>query len=160
MAVANLIDGRAIAEQVHAETIVRIEKLKGRGVQPGLVFVRVGEDSASKVYVGMKERFSLKLGIRSQTHVLPETATESELLKLLGQLNADAAVHGILVQAPLPPQINSAHVYSTVDPSKDVDGFHPVNTGKLMRGDPSGRVPCTPSGVQQSLIRSGVNTAG
>jgi len=160
MAVANLIDGRAIAEQVHAETIVRIEKLKARGVQPGLVFVRVGEDPASKVYVGMKERFSLKLGIRSQTHVLPERATEPELLELLGQLNADARIHGILVQAPLPSHINSACVYSTVNPGKDVDGFHPVNVGKLMLGDPSGFVPCTPAGVQQLLIRSGVNTAG
>jgi methylenetetrahydrofolate dehydrogenase (NADP+)/methenyltetrahydrofolate cyclohydrolase len=160
MAVANLIDGRAIAEQVHAETIIRIEKLKARGVQPGLVFVRVGEDPASKVYVGMKERFSLKLGIRSQTHVLPETATEAELLDLLGQLKKDESVHGILVQAPLPSHINSARIYSTIDPGKDVDGFHPVNVGKLILGDPSGFVPCTPAGVQQLLIRSGVNTTG
>ena len=160
MALANLIDGRAIAEQVHAETTVRIEKLKARGVKPGLAFVRVGEDPASKVYVGMKERFSLKLGIQSQTHVLAEDASEAELLNLLARLNADSTIHGILVQAPLPSQINSARVYSTVDPRKDVDGFHPVNVGKLMLGDTTGFVPCTPAGVQQLLIRSQIETAG
>jgi methylenetetrahydrofolate dehydrogenase (NADP+)/methenyltetrahydrofolate cyclohydrolase len=160
MALANLIDGRAIAEQIHAETTGRIAALKARGLQPGLVFVRVGEDPASRVYVGMKEKTSQRLGLHSQTHVLPEKTTEAELLALLRKLNADPRVHGILVQAPLPSHICAATVYATVAPEKDVDGFHPVNVGKLMLGDASGFAPCTPAGVQQLLIRSGVNTDG
>jgi methylenetetrahydrofolate dehydrogenase (NADP+) / methenyltetrahydrofolate cyclohydrolase len=160
MAFANLIDGRAIAEQIHAETIARIAALKSRGIQPGLMFVRVGDDPASKVYVGMKERASGRLGIFSETKVLSQNASEAELLALLDKLNSDSRIHGILVQAPLPPQINAARVYSTVRPQKDVDGFHPVNVGKLLLGDPSGFAPCTPAGVMQLLSRSGVNTEG
>jgi len=156
----NLIDGRAIAEQIHAETVRRIVALKSRGIQPGLAFVRVGEDPASRVYVGMKEKTCNRLGFYSETHVLPEATTEAELLSLLNRLNSDGRLHGILVQAPLPSHINSATVYSTVNPGKDVDGFHPVNVGKLMLGDPHGFAPCTPAGVQQLLIRSGVETSG
>ncbi len=107
-------------------------------MQPGLAFVRVGEDPASRVYVGMKEKACAQLGIFSETHVLPEATTEAELLALLARLNADARIHGILVQAPLPRQIREAVVYATVSPQKDVDGFHPVNVGKLMLGDTSG----------------------
>lgn len=160
MAASNLIDGRAIAEQIHSETTQRIAALKARGLQPGLTFVRVGDDPASKVYVGMKEKTCARLGIRSHTQVLPGTTTEAELLKLIEKLNADLAVHGILVQAPLPSHISSARVFSSVHPEKDVDGFHPANVGKLMLGDPSGFVPCTPGGIQQLLIRSGVPTDG
>jgi methylenetetrahydrofolate dehydrogenase (NADP+) / methenyltetrahydrofolate cyclohydrolase len=160
MAFSNLIDGRAIAEEIHAETAQRIAQLQSRGVQPGLMFVRVGEDPASKVYVGMKERTSKRLGIFSQTKALPESTSESDLIGLLDKLNKDSWIHGILVQAPLPSHINAARVYSTVAPEKDVDGFHPVNVGKLMLGDPSGFAPCTPAGVQQLLSRSGVNTEG
>lgn len=156
----NLIDGRAIAEQIHSETQARVASLKGRGIQPGLVFVRVGEDPASKVYVGMKERTSQRLGIHSQTIVLPEATTEAELLALIHKLNADASVHGILVQAPLPSHISEQTVFSTVSPDKDVDGFHPVNVGKLMLGDQSGFRPCTPAGVHELLIRSEVKLAG
>lgn len=156
----NLIDGRAIAEQLHTDTAARIAALKSRGVQPGLAFVRVGEDPASRVYVGMKEKTCQRLGFYSETHVLPQTTTQAELLALLGRLNADSRLHGVLVQAPLPSHINSATVYSTVSPAKDVDGFHPVNVGKLMLGDPAGFAPCTPAGVQQLLIRSDVNTDG
>jgi methylenetetrahydrofolate dehydrogenase (NADP+)/methenyltetrahydrofolate cyclohydrolase len=160
MAVSNLIDGRAIAEQIHAETTGRIAKLSARGLQPGLAFVRVGEDPASKVYVGMKERMSARLGILSEVHVLPEGTSETELLTLLGKLNADARIHGILVQAPVPSQIGAARVYATVSPQKDVDGFHPLNFGKLLLGDKTGFVPCTPAGIQELLIRSAVNTEG
>ncbi len=160
MVFPNLIDGRAIAEQIHADTARRIAALKARGIQPGLVFVRVGEDPASRVYVGMKEKTSQRLGIHSRTHVLPEETAEAELLGLLHQLNADPGVHGILVQAPLPAHIRTATIYSAVAPEKDVDGFHPVNLGKLLLGDASGFVPCTPAGIQQLLIRSGVNTEG
>jgi len=160
MVFPNLIDGRAIAEQIHADTARRIAALKARGIQPGLVFVRVGEDPASRVYVGMKEKTSQRLGIHSRTHVLPEKTPEAELLGLLRQLNADPSVHGILVQAPLPAHIRAATIYSAVAPEKDVDGFHPVNVGKLLLGDPSGFAPCTPAGIQQLLIRSGIDTEG
>ena len=160
MAAANLIDGRAIASQILIETAARVAALKSRGKQPGLAFVRVGEDAASRVYVGMKEKACAQLGILSHTHVLPENTSESELLALLAKLNADATVHGILVQAPLPKQIREAVVYATVLPQKDVDGFHPVNVGKLMLGDTSGFRPCTPAGVLELLVRSKVNIAG
>lgn len=160
MALPNLIDGRAIAELVHAETARRVEALKLRGVVPGLAFVRVGEDPASKVYVGMKEKTSVRLGISSTTHVLPETTSETELLALIDRLNRSAECHGILVQAPLPAHIQSARVFASVIPTKDVDGFHPVNAGKLMLADPTGFVPCTPGGVLELLIRSKVNTQG
>lgn len=160
MAFDNLIDGRAISAQILGELGQRIAALKARDVQPGLAFVRVGEDPASKVYVGRKEKTCAQLGIFSETHVLPGTATESELLELLARLNADVRLHGILVQAPLPRQIREAVVYSTVLPQKDVDGFHPVNVGKLMLGDPTGFHPCTPAGIRELLVRSGVKTAG
>ncbi len=156
----NLIDGRAIAEQIHAETAQRIASLKSRGIQPGLAFVRVGEDPASKVYVGMKEKTCRRLDFHSETHVLPATTAQAEVLDLLATLNANPGIHGILVQAPLPDQLCAATVYATVLPQKDVDGFHPVNVGKLMLGDSSGFIPCTPSGIQQLLIRSGVETVG
>jgi methylenetetrahydrofolate dehydrogenase (NADP+) / methenyltetrahydrofolate cyclohydrolase len=156
----NLIDGRAIAEQIHAETAQRIAALKARGVQAGLAFVRVGEDPASRVYVGMKEKTSERLGIKSTTTVLPEATTQVELLALIAKLNADASIHGILVQAPLPGHIDQAVIFAAVSPAKDVDGFHPVNVGKLMLGDPTGFVPCTPAGVHELLIRSGVKIAG
>ena len=156
----NLIDGRAIAREVHAETESRVATLKSAGVEPSLVFVRVGEDSASKVYVGMKERTAARLGIRSETTVLPEDTPEAELLKLLVKLNADSSVHGVLVQAPLPRHIDETKVFSTVSPSKDVDGFHPVNVGRLMLGESGGFVPCTPGGVHELLIRSGTPIDG
>lgn len=156
----NLIDGRAFAEQIHLETARRVANLRSRGMQPGLAFVRVGDDPASQVYVGMKEKVSARLGLRSVTRVLPENASETELLKLVGELNADRGVHGILVQSPIPSQIDSMRVYSAVAPHKDVDGFHPVNVGKLMLGDRSGFVPCTPAGIHELLIRSGVAMEG
>jgi len=156
----NLIDGRAIAEEVHGETAARVEALKARGITPGLRFVRVGEDPASRVYVGMKEKTSRRLGIASETTVLAEDASEAELLELIAELNADAATHGILVQAPLPSHIDEARVFAAVSPEKDVDGFHPVNVGKLMLGDETGFVPCTPAGVHQLLLRSNVELSG
>ena len=160
MSANNLIDGRAIARQLQDELAQRISALKARGAQPGLAFVRVGEDPASKVYVGRKEKACLDLGIYSETHVLAETAAQSELLELLTRLNSNSRLHGILVQAPLPKQIDSAVVYSTVRPDKDVDGFHPMNVGKLMLGDGTGFRPCTPAGIQELLVRSGVNLSG
>ena len=157
---ADLIDGRAIARQVQDELAGRIAALKSRGIQPGLAFVRVGEDPASKVYVGRKEKACADLGIFSKTHVLEEKASEAELLKLIEQLNADAKIHGILIQAPIPKQIRSENVFSAVSPDKDVDGFHPVNMGKLLLGDHTGFVACTPAGIMELLARSGVKISG
>jgi methylenetetrahydrofolate dehydrogenase (NADP+) / methenyltetrahydrofolate cyclohydrolase len=160
MPLDNLIDGRAIAEQIHQETAARVEALKRRGIQPGLAFVRVGEDPASKVYVGMKEKTSARLGIASRTRVFAADATQAELLAFIQELNADKSIHGILVQTPVPRQIDSTAVSEAVLPSKDVDGFHPANVGKLMLGATDGFVSCTPAGVHELLIRSGVRIAG
>lgn len=157
----NLIDGRAIAAQLNGETRARVAGFVARtSVQPHLVFIRVGEDPASRVYVGMKEKTSVELGLRSTTRVLPEATSQGELLALIAVLNADRSVHGILVQAPLPRQIDAPTIFAAVDPAKDVDGFHPVNVGKLMLGDTDGFVPCTPGGVHELLIRSGVAIPG
>ena len=156
----NVIDGRAIAAQIQRELAQRIAELKKAGVQPGLAFVRVGENPASKVYVDRKEKACAELGIFSETRVLPEQTSEAELLALLKKLNADARLHGILVQTPLPKHIRESVVSPAVLPQKDVDGFHPVNVGKLLLGDPSGFQPCTPAGIQELLIRSNVKIEG
>jgi methylenetetrahydrofolate dehydrogenase (NADP+)/methenyltetrahydrofolate cyclohydrolase len=160
MAQDNLIDGRAIAAQILGELSARVGELKKRGVTPGLAFVRVGEDAASKVYVGRKEKACAELGIFSETHVLPEKISQTELLALIAKLNSDSRFHGILVQAPLPDQMRETDIYSAVFPQKDVDGFHPVNVGKLMLGDTSGFQPCTPNGIWWLLANSGVETVG
>lgn len=157
---ASIIDGRAIAAELLQETASRVAVLKARGVTPGLVFLRVGEDPASKVYVGMKEQACSRLGITSSTIVLPGKTPENELLQKIESLNQDPSVHGILVQAPLPHPISAERVYSTVSPSKDVDGFHPLNVGRLMLGDDSGFLPCTPAGVHELLLRSNVHLPG
>jgi methylenetetrahydrofolate dehydrogenase (NADP+)/methenyltetrahydrofolate cyclohydrolase len=160
MAADNLIDGRAIAAQIQRELAARVGQLKKRGVTPGLAFVRVGEDAASKVYVGRKEKACAELGIFPETHVLPEKTSEAELLALISKLNSDKRLHGILVQAPLPEQIRESVIYSSVPSAKDVDGFNPVNVGKLMLGDASGFRPCTPAGIVELLARSNVKTDG
>ena len=160
MQASNVVDGRAIAAQIQRELTARVADLKRRGVVPGLAFVRVGEDPASKVYVGRKEKACAELGIVSETHVLPEKTSEAELLALIGKLNSTPHLHGILVQAPLPRPIRESVVFATVLPSKDVDGFHPVNVGKLMLGDDTGFKPCTPAGVVELLVRSGVQIEG
>jgi methylenetetrahydrofolate dehydrogenase (NADP+) / methenyltetrahydrofolate cyclohydrolase len=154
------MDGRAIAEEIHQETARRVAQLKTRGLQPCLVFIRAGEDPASRVYVGMKEKACARLGIKSQTHVLSESVSQGELLALLARVNADATVHGVLVQAPLPRHISETRIYSEVSPDKDVDGFHPVNVGKALLGDTTGFRSCTPAGIQELLVRSGVAIEG
>jgi methylenetetrahydrofolate dehydrogenase (NADP+)/methenyltetrahydrofolate cyclohydrolase len=154
------MDGRAIAGEIHQETAGRVALVKARGLQPRLVFVRAGEDPASRVYVGMKEKACAQLGIQSQTHVLPAATSENDLLGLLARLNSDVSVHGILVQAPLPRHISETVIYGAVAPHKDVDGFHPVNVGKLLLGDTTGFRPCTPAGIQELLVRSGVVIEG
>lgn len=157
---ADLIDGKSIAQQIHSETKTRVEALHERGIQPTITFVRVGEDPASQAYVGMKDRKAQELGLTSSTIVLPETTTQDELLRQITQLNESPSVHGILVQAPLPSHICETIIFSHVDPMKDVDGFHPLNVGKLLLGDTSGFRPCTPAGVHELLIRSNVETQG
>jgi len=156
----NVIDGRAIASQILRELAQRVAELKQRGVTPGLAFVRVGEDPASKVYVGRKEKACAELGIFSEMHVLPEQTSEQDLLALISKLNSNPHLHGILVQAPLPKHIRESKIFSTVSPEKDVDGFHPVNAGKLMLGDATGFRPCTPAGIVELLARSNVKTDG
>jgi methylenetetrahydrofolate dehydrogenase (NADP+)/methenyltetrahydrofolate cyclohydrolase len=160
MGPANLIDGRAIARQIQEELRQRVAALAQKAIQPGLAFVRVGEDPASRVYVGRKEKSCGELGIYSETHVLPDSTPEASLLSLLARLNSNPRLHGILVQAPLPAQIRQAVVYGSVLPEKDVDGFNPVNVGKLMLSDPSGFLPCTPAGIRELLLRSGVKISG
>lgn len=156
----NLIDGRRIAATIHEETSARVSLLKTKGITPGLIFIRVGEDPASRVYVGMKERKSKELGIDSKTLVLDEQTTQDQLLEIIAKHNTDPLVHGILVQAPLPKHIDETIIYSAVSPSKDVDGFHPVNVGKLMLNQPGGFMPCTPAGVHELLIRSKILMEG
>ena len=160
MAGASLIDGRAIAAQLQTELLARVAALAARDIRPGLAFVRVGEDPASRVYVGRKEKMAAQIGITSATHVLPEATSERDLLELLAELNNNPSVHGILVQAPLPKHIRQEIVFASVRPQKDVDGFHPVNVGKLMLGDTTGFQPCTPAGIRELLIRSRVPTDG
>ena len=155
-----LIDGKQIAQQVHAETRAAVEALQAHGITPGLAVVLVGDDPASRSYVRSKDKMSKELGIYSVKHELAATTTQEELIALIGQLNADPAIHGILVQSPPPRHIDEAAVIAAIDPRKDVDGFHPVNVAKLVLDDPSGFVPCTPLGCQRLLLASGIDPAG
>lgn len=134
--------------------------LRETGVRPGLAVVLVGSDPASEVYVRMKGKAADKAGFYSRQITLPETTPQEELLGIVDGLNADPRVHGILVQLPLPPQIENAAVLRHIDPAKDVDGFHPVNAGRLATGDPTVLAPCTPAGIIEMLLRSGYDTKG
>jgi methylenetetrahydrofolate dehydrogenase (NADP+) / methenyltetrahydrofolate cyclohydrolase len=154
---ARLIDGRAIAEEIHAETSAEIARLK---IKPGLAVILIGDDPASAAYVASKDRMCARLGIHSVRVNLPASTTQAELLAKIAGLNVDRTVHGILVQSPLPAHIDENAVFAAIDPGKDVDGFHPLNVGKLALGDDTGFVPCTPAGIHQLLIRSGVPLAG
>ena len=157
---ARLIDGTAIAKGIRGEVTEQVRALQARGVVPGLAVVLVGEDPASEVYVRMKGKACLDAGMHSETIVLPAETTEEELLAVIDRLNADPAIHGILCQLPVPKQIHAEKVLFRIDPRKDVDGFHPLNVGKVVLGDPSGFRPATPYGVQQMLIRSGIEIKG
>jgi methylenetetrahydrofolate dehydrogenase (NADP+)/methenyltetrahydrofolate cyclohydrolase len=157
---AQIISGTEIAKQIREELKQEIAELKDKyNVIPGLATVLVGEDPASQSYVSGKEKTSLALGIYSERHDLPAETTQEELLALIDKLNKDPKIHGILVQLPLPKHLNETEVLYAVDPKKDVDGFHPVNVGKLMIGEPD-YLPCTPHGIQQLLIRAGVKLDG
>jgi methylenetetrahydrofolate dehydrogenase (NADP+)/methenyltetrahydrofolate cyclohydrolase len=157
---AKLIDGVAISKAMRSELAAEISALKARGITPGLAVVLVGENPASQVYVRMKGKACEEAGMHSETIVLPATTSEAELLAVVDRLNADPKIHGFLVQKPLPKQINEDRVLLRIDPAKDVDGFHPLNVGKVFVGDLSGFRPATPYGVQQLLVRTGVETKG
>ncbi|HEY7897397.1 MAG TPA: bifunctional methylenetetrahydrofolate dehydrogenase/methenyltetrahydrofolate cyclohydrolase FolD [Gemmatimonadaceae bacterium] len=157
---AELIDGKAIAARIRAEVGEEVATLKASGVVPKLAVVLVGDDPASAVYVAGKGRACVEVGMAESTIRLPATTSQHELMELLDSLNADSNVHGILVQSPFPSQIDGSAVIRRIDPSKDVDGFHPVNVGKLMAGERDGFVPCTPAGIQELLRASNVATHG
>jgi methylenetetrahydrofolate dehydrogenase (NADP+)/methenyltetrahydrofolate cyclohydrolase len=157
---ADLIDGKAIAASIRAEVATEVAQLSARGVVPGLTVVLVGDDMASATYVGAKEKASREAGMHGETIRLPVFTSQTELLTLVERLNGDPAVHGILVQMPLPAHIDPDTVIRHIRPDKDVDGFHPVNVGKLLIGHTDGFVSCTPAGVIELLVRSGVETRG
>ena len=155
-----LIDGKAISSKVLGECRTEIDSLKAAGITPGLAVVIVGDDPASQAYVGSKVRTCRDLGMHSQHIALPAATSQDELLAVIHSLNADPAIHGILVQSPPPPHINEAEIVRTIRPDKDVDGFHPENVAKLTMESPDAFVPCTPLGCQRLLLEYQIPTAG
>jgi methylenetetrahydrofolate dehydrogenase (NADP+)/methenyltetrahydrofolate cyclohydrolase len=155
-----LIDGKIIAQKIHAESREAVELLKKSGVTPGLAVVLVGDDPASRAYVRSKDKMCHELGLYSEKYELPAATSQTDLIALVEKLNANPAIHGILVQSPPPPHIDEGAVIAAIDPRKDVDGFHAANVAKLVLGDPTALVPCTPLGCQRLLIESGVQIAG
>lgn len=156
----NLIDGKAIAQKINEESRAAVAELKAKGITPGLAVVLVGADPASQAYVRSKDKMCRELGMHSVKHELPAETTQEQLIKIVQELNADPAIHGILVQSPPPKHIDESAVVATIDPRKDVDGFHGVNVAKVVMGDPTALVPCTPLGCQRLLIESGIETKG
>lgn len=157
---ARVIDGTAVAKALRAEMAEQVRELTARGRRPGLAAVLVGDDPASQSYVRSKGRACEEAGILSRTLLLPATTPESELLALIDRLNADPEIHGILVQLPLPKQVSTERVLLRVSPEKDVDGFHPINVGRLVLGAPNAFRPATPWGIIQLLIREKIETKG
>jgi methylenetetrahydrofolate dehydrogenase (NADP+)/methenyltetrahydrofolate cyclohydrolase len=157
--VALILDGKVVAAKVQGVVAEGVSALRAAGARPTLAVVLVGEDPASKVYVGGKRRACQAVGIEARDHLFPRGLAERDLLALIRELNADRAVHGILVQLPLPPGVDEDRVIAAVDPAKDVDGFHPENLGRLLAGTP-GVVPCTPAGVIEILDHYGVDLKG
>jgi methylenetetrahydrofolate dehydrogenase (NADP+) / methenyltetrahydrofolate cyclohydrolase len=155
-----ILDGKSVAAAVLDECRVETAALLGQGIQPGLAVVLVGSDPASQVYVGSKARTCADLGFHSVKVELAAETTQEELLQVVRNLNADPSIHGILVQFPLSKHLNEEAVIRTLDPAKDVDGFHPENVAKLVLEDPTGFVPCTPAGCMKLLEVSGIDTAG
>lgn len=156
---ADIISGKEISDEIKEELKGRIALLNEKGVTPGLAVVLVGEDPASQVYVRMKGKSCDELGLYSETRRYPEDLPEDELLGVIDELNADPRIHGILVQLPLPKHIDENKILLRIMPEKDVDGFHPVNVGKMLIGEP-GFLPCTPHGIQELLVRSGNDPEG
>jgi len=157
---AELIDGRAIARKIREDVAERVKKLVARGITPGLAVILVGDDPASEVYVNSKGKATEEAGMYSLTIRLEADTSQSELLAQVEALNDDPRIHGILVQMPLPKQIDPDFIIRAVDPLKDVDGFHPMNVGKMLVGERDGFIPCTPAGIQILLRESGVKTPG
>jgi methylenetetrahydrofolate dehydrogenase (NADP+)/methenyltetrahydrofolate cyclohydrolase len=157
---AKLIDGRAIAEKVYVDLRREIAELKEKGVTPGLAVILVGDNPASRAYVRSKDKMCRELGLHSVKLELPASTTQAELLARVEEFNRDPSIHGILVQSPPPEHINETAIVRALDPSKDVDGFHPENVAKLVLDDPSGFVPCTPLGVQRLLLESNIDING
>ncbi len=156
---ARIIDGKAIAQGLRAELKVRVDAMRANGITPGLAVIIVGEDPASKVYVGNKVKACAEIGLHSRHVALPANTSEVTLLEKIAELNADPAIHGLLVQLPLPPHIDSHKVLEAISPSKDVDGFHPMNVGALVTGATL-FPPCTPSGTMKLLEKMGVEIDG
>ncbi|MGE0014868.1 MAG: bifunctional 5,10-methylenetetrahydrofolate dehydrogenase/5,10-methenyltetrahydrofolate cyclohydrolase [Candidatus Methanomethylophilaceae archaeon] len=156
---ADLILGKEISQQIYGELDARIDRLKKNGITPGLAVVLVGDDPASQTYVRMKGKMCQELGMHSDTIIMPDTTTQEELLARVHELNENPDIHGFLIQLPLPRHIDEQAVIDAIDPSKDVDCFHPFNVGRMLIGEPE-FLPATPAGVQQLLIRSGVKTEG
>jgi methylenetetrahydrofolate dehydrogenase (NADP+)/methenyltetrahydrofolate cyclohydrolase len=157
---ARILDGNVVGKAIRDEVAAEVARMKGTGRRPGLAAVLVGEDPASAVYVRSKGKACEEAGMHSVTVRLPAETPEAQLLDTVDRLNVDPEIHGILVQLPLPKHINSEKVLRRLDPAKDVDGFHPMNVGKLVTGDKTAFRPATPYGVQQMLIRSGIETKG
>ncbi|HEY3112590.1 MAG TPA: bifunctional methylenetetrahydrofolate dehydrogenase/methenyltetrahydrofolate cyclohydrolase FolD [Gemmatimonadaceae bacterium] len=157
---AELIDGRAIAKKVRADVAERAKRLSQGGLRPGLAVVMVGDNPASAIYTAAKSRAAEEAGFYSLNLRLPADTSEADLLSRVDALNSDPQIHGILVQMPLPKQIDPDTVLRRIDPKKDVDGFHPVNVGKMLIGERDGFIPCTPAGIQVLLKESGVKTPG
>jgi methylenetetrahydrofolate dehydrogenase (NADP+)/methenyltetrahydrofolate cyclohydrolase len=157
---ARILDGTAIAAEIRAEVAEQVKALAAGGIMPGLAVVIVGDDPASQIYVKSKGQACHDAGMLSETVRLPAETSEAELLAVVDRLNADPTIHGFITQLPLPPHIDANRVLNRISPSKDVDGFHPVNVGKLSVGDPTAFRPATPLGVQQMLVRSGIETKG
>src|SRR5207248_10392789 len=156
---ATVLDGNKIAAEIRAEAAAAVKSMAAAGMRPGLAVILVGNNPASEIYVRGKVKSCEELGIYSEKHTPPDTISTEELLELVNDLNRRDAIDGILVQLPLPPQVDSKKVLMAVDPAKDVDGFHPVNVGFLSTQRP-GLVPCTPAGIMELLERSKVKTAG
>ncbi len=157
---AELLDGKKIAQEIRGEVAERVKALQARGVTPGLAVILVGDNPASAVYVAAKGKACAEAGMHSETIRLTADTTERDLLGRIDALNSDPRIHGILVQMPLPKQINAETVIERIDPGKDVDCFHPINVGKMLTGERSGFLPCTPAGVQEMFRRAGVETKG
>ncbi|MGK2965296.1 MAG: bifunctional 5,10-methylenetetrahydrofolate dehydrogenase/5,10-methenyltetrahydrofolate cyclohydrolase [Tepidiformaceae bacterium] len=157
---AQIIDGTAIAAQIRSEVAAEVAELVAAGVKPGLAAILVGDDPASVSYVSSKAQDCAEVGIFSETFHLPAETTEADLLALVGRLNADSRFHAILPQLPLPRHMNERTIIDALDPAKDVDGLHPHNLGRLLRGQVDGAIPCTPHGVVQLLRRTGNDPAG
>lgn len=155
----HLLNGKELAQKLQQEMTQEVTELKEKGLQPGLAVILVGEDPASQVYVRNKERAANNIGMYSVVYRLPETTSEADLIAKIEELNHDDMVHGILVQLPLPKHINEDLVLDTIDPAKDVDGFHPMNLGNLFAGKPT-MIPCTPAGIMELIKLSGLDLAG